>query len=59
MIFTQLEILTKHMPVVVEKLLGMSNPIDKKILEFTYDRNAHLCKVTSLAVAAHYPGMES
>uniref|UniRef100_A0A672LVH6 FRAS1-related extracellular matrix protein 2-like n=1 Tax=Sinocyclocheilus grahami TaxID=75366 RepID=A0A672LVH6_SINGR len=54
-IFTQFEILTKHMPVVVEKLLGMSNPLDKKILEFTYDRNAHLCKVTSLASGSSLP----
>uniref|UniRef100_A0A8C2J4A4 FRAS1 related extracellular matrix 2b n=1 Tax=Cyprinus carpio TaxID=7962 RepID=A0A8C2J4A4_CYPCA len=54
-VFTQLEILTKHMPVVVEKLLGMSNPIDKKILEFTYDRNAHLCKVTSLGSGSSLP----
>uniref|UniRef100_A0A9J7ZAP1 FRAS1 related extracellular matrix 2b n=1 Tax=Cyprinus carpio carpio TaxID=630221 RepID=A0A9J7ZAP1_CYPCA len=54
-IFTQLEILTKHMPVVVEKLLGMSNPINKKILEFTYDRNAHLCKVTSLSSGSSLP----
>ncbi|KAI5624981.1 fras1 related extracellular matrix protein 2b isoform X1, partial [Silurus asotus] len=48
-IFTQLEILTKNMPMSVEKLLGTSNPIDKKILEFTYDRNMYQCKVTSLA----------
>lgn len=47
--FTQLEILIKNMPLTVEKLLDMSNPIDKKILEFAYDRNLYQCKVTSLA----------
>ncbi|XP_053543455.1 FRAS1-related extracellular matrix protein 2b [Ictalurus punctatus] len=48
-IFTQLEILIKNMPLTVEKLLGTSNVIDNKILEFTYDRNMYQCKVTSLA----------
>lgn len=48
-IFTQLEVLTKNMPLTVEKLLGTSNPIDKKILEFTYDRSAHQCKIASLS----------
>ncbi|KAG9264632.1 FRAS1-related extracellular matrix protein 2-like [Astyanax mexicanus] len=54
-IFTQLEILTKNMPLTVEKLLGISNPIDKKILEFTYDRNLHQCEVTSLASVSTLP----
>lgn len=48
-IFTQLEVLTKNMPLTVEKLLGTSNPIDRKILEFTYDRSAHQCKIASLS----------
>uniref|UniRef100_A0A6Q2XCM4 Calx-beta domain-containing protein n=1 Tax=Esox lucius TaxID=8010 RepID=A0A6Q2XCM4_ESOLU len=47
-IFTQLEMLTRNMPLTVDKLLGTSNPIDRKILEFTYDRSEHQCKVTSL-----------
>ncbi|XP_056612259.1 FRAS1-related extracellular matrix protein 2b [Triplophysa dalaica] len=54
-IFTQLEVLTKHMPLVVEKLLGMSNSIDKKVLEFTYDRNAHVCKMTPLVSGGTLP----
>ncbi|XP_030632075.1 FRAS1-related extracellular matrix protein 2b isoform X3 [Chanos chanos] len=54
-IFTQLEILTKNMPLIVEKLLGISNPIDKKILEFTFDRRAYQCKVTSLASGSALP----
>ncbi|XP_047449328.1 FRAS1-related extracellular matrix protein 2b [Mugil cephalus] len=48
-VFTQLEVLTKNMPLTVEKLLGTSNPIDKKILEFTYDRSAQQCKIASLS----------
>ncbi|XP_030600425.1 FRAS1-related extracellular matrix protein 2b isoform X2 [Archocentrus centrarchus] len=48
-IFTQLEVLTKNMPLTVEKLLDTSNPIDRKILEFTYDRSAHQCKIASLS----------
>lgn len=48
-IFTQLEVLTKNMPLTVEKLLDTSNPIDGKILEFTYDRSAHQCKIASLS----------
>lgn len=45
--FTQLELLTKNMPLTVDKLSGISNPIDKKILEFTYDGDSHKCEVTS------------
>ncbi|XP_067348338.1 FRAS1-related extracellular matrix protein 2a isoform X1 [Channa argus] len=48
-VFTQLELLTKNMPLNVAHLKGISNPIDKKILEFTYDRNSYICEVTSLS----------
>lgn len=48
-IFTQLEVLTKNMPLTVEKLLGTSNAIDRRILEFTYDRNAQQCKIAPLS----------
>ncbi|CAG09021.1 unnamed protein product, partial [Tetraodon nigroviridis] len=48
-IFTQLEVLTKNMPLSVEKLLGTSNAIDRRILEFTYDRSAQQCKITPLS----------
>lgn len=48
-IFTQLEVLTKNMPLTVEKLLGTSNAIDRRILEFTYDRSAQQCKITPLS----------
>lgn len=48
-IFTQLEVLTKNMPLTVEKLLGTSNAIDRRILEFTFDRRARQCKITPLS----------
>lgn len=48
-IFTQLEVLTKNMPLTVEKLLGTSNAIDRRILEFTYDNSAQQCKITPLS----------
>lgn len=48
-IFTQLEVLTKNMPLIVEKLLGTSNAIDRRILEFTYDRSAQQCKIAPLS----------
>ncbi|XP_005796927.1 FRAS1-related extracellular matrix protein 2-like [Xiphophorus maculatus] len=47
-IFTQLEVLTKNMPLTVDKLLGTSNPIDTGILEFTFDRRSQQCKIASL-----------
>lgn len=45
--FTQLELITKNMPLTVDNLKGISNPIDKRILEFTYDRESYKCEVTS------------
>ncbi|KAM4590462.1 FRAS1-related extracellular matrix protein 2b [Fundulus diaphanus] len=48
-IFTQLEVLTKNMPLTVDALLGISNPIDRTILEFTFDRSRQQCKISSLA----------
>lgn len=54
-VFTQLEVLTKNMPLTVERLLGTSNPIDRRILEFTYDRSAQLCKIASLSSGSVLP----
>lgn len=54
-IFTQLELLTKNMPLVVSKLRGMSGPIDQKVLEFTYDRDLQKCQVTSLSRGSALP----
>ncbi|XP_051934281.1 FRAS1-related extracellular matrix protein 2b [Hippocampus zosterae] len=47
-VFTQLEVLTKNMPLAVEKVLGSSNPIDRRVLEFTFDRLAQRCRITPL-----------
>ncbi|XP_029373146.1 FRAS1-related extracellular matrix protein 2b isoform X3 [Echeneis naucrates] len=54
-IFTQLEVLTKNMPLTVENLLGTSNPIDRRILEFTFDRSAQQCKIASLSTGSVLP----
>eukprot|EP00064_Thunnus_orientalis_P001377 superscaffoldBa00000093_g1380 len=54
-VFTQLELLTKNMPLTVDNLKGISNPIDKKILEFTYDRDSYKCEVTSLSSGSALP----
>ncbi|KAK3521425.1 hypothetical protein QTP70_004447 [Hemibagrus guttatus] len=54
-LFTQLEIVTKNMPLTVDKLHGISNSIDRRILEFTYDRNSEQCEVTSLAASSALP----
>ncbi|XP_068600398.1 FRAS1-related extracellular matrix protein 2-like [Brachionichthys hirsutus] len=48
-VFTQLELLTKNLPLTVDHLKGISDPIDGRILEFTYDRDAHKCEVASLS----------
>lgn len=54
-LFTQLEIVTKNMPLSVDKLHGISNSIDRRILEFAYDRNSEQCEVTSLAASSALP----
>ncbi|KAM4796083.1 FRAS1-related extracellular matrix protein 2 [Rhinophrynus dorsalis] len=47
-LFTQLEVVTRNMPLTVDKLLGTSNPIDKKTLEFTFDRKSEVCRITPI-----------
>lgn len=54
-VFTQLEVLTKNLPLTVERLLGTSNPIDRRILEFTFDRAAQQCKIVSLSSGSVLP----
>ncbi|KAA0703978.1 FRAS1-related extracellular matrix protein 2 ECM3 -like protein [Triplophysa tibetana] len=54
-VFTQLEIVTKNMPLAVDHLLGTSNLIDRKVLEFTYDEDTEQCEVTSLAASSALP----
>lgn len=54
-VFQQLEILTRNMPLVVDKLNGQSNPIDKKGLEFAFEDGVTKCKVTTLVGAGGLP----
>lgn len=54
-LFTQLEIVVKNMPLTVDQLNGISNSIDRRILEFIYDRNSEQCEVTSLASSNALP----
>lgn len=54
-VFQQLEILTRNMPLTVEKLNGNSNPIDRKGLEFAYDSSMSSCKVSTLVGAGGLP----
>ncbi|XP_043929269.1 FRAS1-related extracellular matrix protein 2 [Protopterus annectens] len=54
-VFTQLEIVTRNMPLTVEKLMGTSNAIDRKILEFSYDRATEMCTIATLAGVGRLP----
>ncbi|XP_056140915.1 FRAS1-related extracellular matrix protein 2a isoform X3 [Lampris incognitus] len=54
-VFTQLELLTRNVPLAVDRLNGVSNPVDKRIVEFTYDRDSYTCEVTSLAGGGALP----
>ncbi|KAM9330460.1 FRAS1-related extracellular matrix protein 3 [Gastrophryne carolinensis] len=54
-LFQQLEIVTRNLPLVVEKLRGLSVPIDKKVLAFSYDPARESCRVTPLPGAGGLP----
>ncbi|KAK5603641.1 FRAS1- extracellular matrix protein 2 [Crenichthys baileyi] len=54
-IFQQLEILIRNMPLNVEKLNGDSSPIDKKALEFSFEDGVTQCKITTLVGAGGLP----
>ncbi|XP_069599688.1 FRAS1-related extracellular matrix protein 3 [Ranitomeya imitator] len=47
-IFQQLQIVTRTLPLVVEKIHGLSVPIDKKVMGFTYDPAKETCRITPL-----------
>ncbi|GCB66619.1 hypothetical protein scyTo_0013597 [Scyliorhinus torazame] len=47
-VFQQLQILTRNIPLLVDKLKGSSNPIDKKVLGYTFDSSSETCKITTL-----------
>uniref|UniRef100_A0A8C3BA83 FRAS1 related extracellular matrix 2 n=1 Tax=Cairina moschata TaxID=8855 RepID=A0A8C3BA83_CAIMO len=44
-LFTQLEIVTRNLPLVVERLRGTSNPLDARSLEFTFEPGRQRCRV--------------
>ncbi|XP_032398648.1 FRAS1-related extracellular matrix protein 3 [Etheostoma spectabile] len=54
-VFQQLEILTRNMPLNVEKLNGDSNPIEKKGLEFSFEDGVTQCKIATLVGAGGLP----
>ncbi|KAM4706610.1 FRAS1-related extracellular matrix protein 3 [Discoglossus pictus] len=54
-VFQQLEIVTRNLPLVVEKLHSLSHPIDKKVLGFSYDPSKESCKITPLIGAGGLP----
>uniref|UniRef100_A0A3Q2ZQ24 Fras1 related extracellular matrix 3 n=1 Tax=Kryptolebias marmoratus TaxID=37003 RepID=A0A3Q2ZQ24_KRYMA len=54
-VFHQLEILLRNMPLSVEKLNGDSSPIDKKALEFSYEDGVTQCKIATLVGAGGLP----
>ncbi|XP_068606888.1 FRAS1-related extracellular matrix protein 3 [Brachionichthys hirsutus] len=48
-VFQQLEILIRNIPLTVEKLNGDSNLVDKKALEFSFEDGVTQCKIGTLA----------
>uniref|UniRef100_A0A4W5NXS4 Fras1 related extracellular matrix 3 n=1 Tax=Hucho hucho TaxID=62062 RepID=A0A4W5NXS4_9TELE len=54
-VFQQLEVLTRNMPLAVDKLNSNSNPIDKKGLDFSFEDGVTQCKVATLVGAGGLP----
>ncbi|XP_003799755.1 FRAS1-related extracellular matrix protein 2 [Otolemur garnettii] len=48
-VFTQLEVVTRNVPLVVEELLGTSNALDARSLEFAYQPETEECRVGILS----------
>ncbi|XP_060050888.1 FRAS1-related extracellular matrix protein 2 isoform X2 [Erinaceus europaeus] len=48
-VFTQLEIVIRNLPLVVEELLGTSNALDARSLEFAYQPETEECRVGILS----------
>ncbi|XP_012944318.1 extracellular matrix protein 3 [Aplysia californica] len=46
--FMQLEVIVRNMPITVDKLMGVSTPIDENHLEFDYARGLEQCKLSVL-----------
>ncbi|ESO98009.1 hypothetical protein LOTGIDRAFT_174474 [Lottia gigantea] len=53
--FEQLQVVTRNLPINVNELRGLSQPIDSEVLEFYFDREVELCKVTILSSASGLP----
>ncbi|GFN79391.1 fras1-related extracellular matrix protein 2-like [Plakobranchus ocellatus] len=53
--FKQLEILTRNLPIEVERLMGISSAIDQSNLEFEYDRQEEQCKISVLSPISGLP----
>uniref|UniRef100_A0A8C0GTI4 FRAS1 related extracellular matrix 2 n=1 Tax=Chelonoidis abingdonii TaxID=106734 RepID=A0A8C0GTI4_CHEAB len=47
-LFTQLEIVTRNLPLTVESLLGTSNALDGRSLEFAFQPGSQRCRVGAL-----------
>ncbi|XP_021508034.1 FRAS1-related extracellular matrix protein 2 [Meriones unguiculatus] len=54
-VFTQLEVVTRNLPLVVEELLGTSNALDARSLEFTYQPETEECRVGILSGLSALP----
>ncbi|CAH6779056.1 Frem2 [Phodopus roborovskii] len=54
-VFTQLEVVTRNLPLVVEELLGTSNALDSRSLEFAYQSETEECRVGILSGLSALP----
>uniref|UniRef100_A0A8D0FFR7 FRAS1 related extracellular matrix 2 n=1 Tax=Strix occidentalis caurina TaxID=311401 RepID=A0A8D0FFR7_STROC len=54
-LFTQLEIVTRNLPLTVERLRGTSNPLDARSLEFAFEPGRQRCRVGLLPPLAGLP----
>uniref|UniRef100_A0A8C0L9X7 FRAS1-related extracellular matrix protein 2 n=1 Tax=Canis lupus dingo TaxID=286419 RepID=A0A8C0L9X7_CANLU len=54
-VFTQLEVVTRNLPLVVEELLGTSNALDARSLEFAYQPETEECRVGILSGLSALP----
>ncbi|KFO26836.1 FRAS1-related extracellular matrix protein 2 [Fukomys damarensis] len=54
-VFTQLEVVTRNLPLVVEELLGISNALDARSLEFAYQPETEECRVGILPGLSELP----
>ncbi|XP_017206108.3 FRAS1-related extracellular matrix protein 2 [Oryctolagus cuniculus] len=54
-VFSQLEVVTRNLPLVVEELLGTSNALDARSLEFAYEPETEECRVGILSGLSALP----